>query len=513
MSKPATTTNNPEQELFTRILSYKYNPVGFVMFCFPWGKVGTPLENSKAPRKWQLVELIKIRDYISANKRKTKKENLDVLYLAICSGRGIGKSAFLAMVNYWVLSCWLGATSIVTANTETQLRTRTMAEIGKWHGMAINGHWYEKTALSIKPNKEFKELLRSQLKIDSGYYYCEAQNWSKDKPDAFAGVHSQVGLIVSFDEASGIDDSIYNVTEGFFTDLSPLRIWILISNGRKNTGEFFEAFHKNKKYWKNTNIDSRTVEGLDPSTYDRIVEQNGIDHDISRVEVRGLFPLTGEFSFISADLAEDAYAREMEKTYNNKEPLIMGVDVARFGNDHTVLAFRQGRNARVIPFQRYLGDDTMIVAEHVAKAIEVYKVDKTFIDGVGVGGGVIDRLNQMGYKNRIVEVSGANTPNKPLIYANKRAEMWGDMKDWLQTGYINKDIREQLTCIRSTTSSEKFHGKILLESKEKMRKRGVSSPDDADALSFTFAYKVASYGFSNGNIMKVINNSSSRRTR
>jgi hypothetical protein len=78
--------------------------------------------------------------------------------MAICSGRGIGKSAFLAMVNYWVLSCWLGATSIITANTETQLRTRTMAEIGKWHGFAINGHWYDKTALSIKPNKEFKEL-------------------------------------------------------------------------------------------------------------------------------------------------------------------------------------------------------------------------------------------------------------------------------------------------------------------------------------------------------------------
>ncbi|VVM20477.1 hypothetical protein BSPWISOXPB_4338 [uncultured Gammaproteobacteria bacterium] len=84
---------------------------------------------------------------------------MTVLYMSICSGRGIGKSAFLAMINYWVLSCWLGATAIVTANTETQLRTRTMAEIGKWHGMAINGHWYEKTALSIKPNKDFKDML------------------------------------------------------------------------------------------------------------------------------------------------------------------------------------------------------------------------------------------------------------------------------------------------------------------------------------------------------------------
>ena len=503
---------NLEQELFTRILFYKFDPVGFVLFCFPWGKVGTPLENSKAPRHWQLVELIKIRDYIRANRDAIKNgEDLHVLYMAICSGRGIGKSAFLAMVNYWVLSCWLGATAIITANTETQLRTRTMAEIGKWHGMAINGHWYDRTALSIKPNKEFKEMLRSQLKIDSGYYYCEAQNWSADKPDAFAGVHSQTGLIVSFDEASGIDDSIYNVTEGFFTDLSPLRIWVLISNGRKNTGEFFEAFHKNKKYWTNTNIDSRTVEGLDSSTYDRIVEQNGINHDVTRVEVRGLFPLTGEHSFINAELVEDACVREMKIEYNNNEPLIMGVDVARFGSDKTVFAFRQGRNARVIPFKRYLGDDTMIIANNVAEAIEKYKVDKVFIDGVGVGGGVVDRLNQMGYKSKIIEVAGSNTPNKPLIYANKRAEMWGDMKDWLQTGYITGEIRAQLTCLRATTSSERFHGKILLESKEALKKRGVSSPDDADALSFTFAYKVAGTGIRNGRRMKVINNSNSRR--
>jgi hypothetical protein len=75
-----------------------------------------------------------------------------------------------------------------------------------------------------------------------------------------------------------------------------------------------------------------------------------------------------------------------------------------------------------------------------------YKVEKTFIDGVGVGGGVVDRLKQMGFMPKIVEVSGAHTPNKPLIYANKRAEMWGDMKDWLNTGYINGDIRSELTC-------------------------------------------------------------------
>jgi hypothetical protein len=507
-------SNNAEQELFTRVLSFKYDPVGFVFFAFPWRKVGTPLEKFDAPRDWQLIELIKIRNYVRANRdAELNGDELNVLYMSICSGRGIGKSAFLAMVNYWVLSCWLGATAIVTANTETQLRTRTMAEIGKWHGMAINGHWYDKTALSIKPNKDFKDMLRTQLQIDSGYYYCEAQNWSKDKPDAFAGVHSQVGLLLSFDEASGIDDSIYNVTEGFFTDLSPLRIWILISNGRKNTGSFFEAFHANKKYWTNTNIDSRTVDGIDKKTYHRIVDQNGEDHDVTRVEVRGLFPLTGDFSFINHELAEDAYTREMVHGNKNNEPLLMGVDVARHGADNSVFAFRQGRDARTIRSKKYQIRDIMVLADLIASDIVKYNITKCFIDGDGVGGGVVDRLNQMGFKRKVIEIKNASTPNKPHIYANKRAEMWGDMRDWLETGYINGGIRSELTCLNSTTSSERFHGRILLESKEALKKRGINSPDEADALAFTFARKVAGGDIRGGRKIRVINNTHSLRGR
>jgi hypothetical protein len=95
-----------------------------------------------------------------------------------------------------------------------------------------------------------------------GVYRHEAQNWSEENPDAFAGVHSSIGTMVSFDEASGIPDSIYNVTDGFFTDTSPIRIWVIISNGRKNTGKFYESFHSASYFWNNTNIDSREVESL-----------------------------------------------------------------------------------------------------------------------------------------------------------------------------------------------------------------------------------------------------------
>ena len=495
---------NAEQLLFEKILSFKYDPVGFVKYVFPWGERNSPLE-TQSLRQWQSDELYKIRDYVRANKKlKDEGKNYEVLYLSICSGRGIGKSAFLSMINYWFISCWFGGTALITANTETQLRTRTMAEVGKWHTMSINAHWFDRTSLSLKPAKWFKELITKQLRIDTGYYYCEAQNWSEENPDAFAGVHSSIGTMVSFDEASGIPDSIYNVTDGFFTDTSPIRIWVIISNGRKNTGKFYESFHSASYFWNNTNIDSREVEGVDPAVYQRISDENGEESDVCRVEVRGLFPLTGESVFINAELVGDASSRPLPEV--NYEPLIMGVDVARSGSNKSVLYFRQGRDARSIPPVIYRGSDTMVLADIIATNIEKFDPAMTFIDGVGVGGPVVDRLIQMGYGSRITEVGGSQKPHKPHIYYNKRAEMWGNMRDFLKIGCINNDLRHELMGPIDMSKSDRHNGLIILESKEDMRKRKIPSPDEADALSFTFANPVASGNLRSGARMITVDN-------
>lgn len=499
-------TQNTEQLLFEKILSFKYDPVGFVQYVFPWREKNSPLAEMDGPRNWQTIELEKIRTYVRTNRKNNEDgKPYTVLYLSICSGRGIGKSAFLSMINYWFISCWFGATALLTANTETQLRTRTMAEVGKWHSMAINGHWFERTALSLKPAKWFKELVSNQLRIDSGYYYCEAQNWSEENPDAFAGVHSSIGTMVSFDEASGIPDSIYNVTDGFFTDNSPIRIWVIISNGRKNTGAFYESFHRDSYYWNNINIDSRTVAGIDSAVYDRIVDQHGLESDVARVEVRGLFPLTGESVFINAELVGDAASRALPP--ENNAALIMGVDVARTGSNQSVLFFRRGRDARSIPCIKYNERDTMALADKVAFAIDKYDPDMTFIDGLGVGGGVVDRLVQMGYGRRITEVGSGETPHKPHIYLNKRAEMWGNMREYLKVGCISdsNDLRHELMGPLEMTASNKHKGLIFLESKEDMRKRKVASPDEADAFSFTFANPVASGDHKNSRVVQVNN--------
>lgn len=475
-----------EQELITNLLRFRYDPLGYAMYAFPWGQKGTPLETMEGPRQWQQDEFNRIADHLQTD---IEKQRIGLppsaFYLAISSGRGPGKSAFLSMMNLWVASCWIGATGIITANTETQLRSRTMAELGKWHTMSINRHWFEKSSMSLRPQKWFAKLIQDQLKIDTQYYYVEGQSWSAENPDAFAGAHSQIGMVVSYDEASGIDDAIWNVSEGFFTDLAPLRIWAVISNPRRNTGRFFDCFYKDAQFWQTRTIDSRTVEGVDKNVYQRIADKYGEDDDVTRVEVKGEFPRTGSNQFIGREVVQDAALRD---TYEDDgAPLLMGVDVARFGDDESVIRFRKGRDARTIGPVRFRGLNTMDLSSRVADLIDRYNPDGVFVDGGGVGGGVVDRLKQLGY--RIVEVQSGERARDPEKFLNKRVEMWADMREWLTTGCIDND-QHLVDDLTGPEYSIDLRGRIKLETKDNMKKRGLSSPDDADALGLTFAEPV-----------------------
>jgi len=476
-----------EQMLIANILEYKYDPLGFVMYAFPWGEPNTPLADNPKPRQWQIDELNKIKMHLEMSQQLVAVGlNPQPYYLAISSGRGVGKSAFLNMLNHWVMSCWFGATCIVTANTETQLRSRTMAELGKWHTMAINSHWFEKNSMSLRPHKWFADLIKEQLKIDTQYYYVEGQSWSAENPDAFAGAHSQIGMVLTMDEASGVDDRIWNVSEGFFTDMAPLRIWVVISNPRRNTGRFFDCFHKDGEFWTTRYIDSRTVENVDKNVYQRIADKYGEDHDVTRVEVKGEFPRTGSNQFISREVVLDAAHREVYE--DSGAPLLMAVDVARYGDDESVARFRRGRDARTIVPMRWKGLGLMELSAHLATLIDKYNPDGVFIDGGGVGGGVVDRMKQLGY--RVVEVVSGGRAKDNERYLNKRAEMWGDMREWLEIGCIDND-QQLIDDLTAPEYSVELKGRLRLETKDSMKKRGLRSGNDSDALAFTFAEPVS----------------------
>jgi hypothetical protein len=490
MAQPKQVYNaKDEQQLMTDIWSPAIadDPYAFVMFTFPWGKPKTPLEHQAGPRKWQAKQLKRIGKHIQDGElAKAQKAIAKMLRRAVASGRGIGKSALVAWLVLWMLSTRLGSSTIVTANNEQQLKSRTWAEVGKWHAMAINSHWFEKMAMALKPAPWFEELLKNQLKIDTGYYYAQAQLWSEETPDAFAGVHNHNGVMLIFDEASGIPQAIWGVSEGFFTEPTIDRYWFAFSNPRRNTGAFFECFHKNRDFWEGESIDSRTVEGTDLAIYEQIIKQHGADSDEARVEVYGQFPRQGDKQFISREAIDNAAARELVP--DRGAALIMAADIARYGDDECVVRFRQGRDARSIPPVRWKSMDTVYSANRIAELIDKYNPDAVCIDGGGVGGGVVDILKSRGYK--VIEVQfGAKADDDR--WGNKRTEMWALLRDDMGVLCIDGEQRLADDLAGPQYGFMGSSDKIILEPKEKMKARGMHSPDDGDALALTYAARIA----------------------
>ena len=475
-----------EQELMARLWSpaIKDNPLAFVMLLFPWGVKGTPLEHFSGPRKWQREVLQDIANHIKQNNGKL---DFDTLREAVASGRGIGKSALVSWLVIWMLTTRIGSTTIVSANSESQLRKVTWAEITKWLAMGLNSHWFEVSATSLQPAKWLTELVERDLRKGTRYWGVEGRLWSAENPDAFAGVHNMDGVLVIFDEASGIDDAIWAVTAGFFTENTPNRFWFAFSNPRRNTGYFYETFHSKRDFWNTKVVDARTVEGTDKAVYQQIIDEYGPDSSQAHVEVYGQFPSAGDDQFIGANTVDEAMKRV--KYQDLSAPIVIGVDPARFGADATVIAVRQGRD--IVKIIRHRGDDTMTVVGHVIEAIEEYKPTLVVIDEGGLGAGIVDRLKEQRYK--IKGINFGNKSKNPIMYGNMRAQMWGDMREWLKTASIPND-RFLKTDLISPMMKPDSRGTIFLESKKDMKSRGLASPDAADAIAVTFAFPVAHRG-------------------
>tara|TARA_R110000824_G_scaffold20858_3_gene78204 strand:- start:5816 stop:7348 length:1533 start_codon:yes stop_codon:yes gene_type:complete len=481
------TPHPDEQQLLHQLLQFRDDPLAFVLYAFPWGKPNSPLEHHKGPRQWQLDALLQIREHIQSNHRKVALGDVpQLMKLARASGRGIGKSAFLAWISIWLFSCLPSSTVIVSANTEQQLKSTTFPEIRKWATMAINSRWFEHQIMSLRPAEWLVQALKETTDYDDAYWYIQARLWSEEAPDAYAGVHSQMGMAVLFDEASGIPGCIWPVAQGYFTDKTTHRLWVAISNPRNPSGEFFECFHGNRDQWNHANIDGRSVEENDHTLYDNLIAQYGSDSDQARVEVYGQFPRQGDYQFIGRGAVDDAVGRE--PVPDSGAALVMGVDPARYGDDSAVIAYREGRDATAIPFEQYKSCSIVELAEHVARGIDKFKPDAVFVEGDGVGGGVVDILKNSRYN--IVEVKTGGGAQDKDMYANHRTEMWGRIRDWLPSASIpnHNSLTEDLC---GPLYEFTLKGQLKLEPKEKMKKRGHASPDYADALAMTFSRLVS----------------------
>lgn len=490
MSKAKLPPKEQIDEIMQTIYSdaLKDNPYLYVMYAFPWGKKGTPLERfPNGPRKWQKAELKAIAEHIKENKRRVSSGLDAIVYKsATASGRGIGKSALVSWLTLWMLSCHFGSTTILSANTDTQLSDKTFGELNNWLAMAVNGFFFEATQKSISPAPWYKELLEKEMQIGCQYFYANGVLWNEDQPESFAGAHSQIGMMVIFDEASGIPEPIWMVSKGFFTEKTIYRFWFAFSNPRSPVGAFFDLFQDQGNGWNTKQINSLEVEDIDRSELEDIVRSKGEDSYDARVEVFGQFPKQGDRQFISRAVVDECISRELER-YERNEPLLMGVDPARFGDDETVVRFRQGRDARSIPSLAWKGLDNMQVVAKLEQLIYTHNPDAVFIDS-GAGAGIIDRLKELGYK--VIEVGFGTMSGEPQ-YFDHRTEMWAKMRDWLPGGMI--DNHKQLRADLCNPEKELVgkESKEKLESKEKMKRRGIKSPNHGDALALTFHCKVA----------------------
>jgi hypothetical protein len=455
-----------DQALAEDIAQFYDDPYGFVMYVFPWGQPGTELEDFDGPDKWQAELLIKMRDHLRADPMAT-------IQSAIASGHGIGKGAQTSWIVLWAMSTRPHLAGWVTANTQSQLKGKTWRELSVWHKRSLNEHWFNWTAT------------RFYQKDNPETWGIDAIPWTEHNSEAFAGLHAQHVLMV-MDEASGIADQIWEVAEGAMT--TPRAMWFVFGNPTRNTGRFRECFGKYRHRWWHRNIDSRTCKMTNKVKLKEWEEDHGEDSDFFRVRVRGMFPKQASNQLISSEIVENARNNRLEERSYVYQPILIGCDPARFGDDEAVITARQGRKQHVQ--KGFRGLDNMQLGAMVARMFNEfrergYPMGAIFVDGIGLGSGVVDYLNTLGYP--VIDVNVGKAAESPLYY-NKRVECWVRLKEWLEAGADIVDdpvLAEQL--IGPTYRILPTKDQLMLERKEEMKARGLDSPDRAEALALTFA--------------------------
>ena len=457
-----------EQKLQDMVAGYFDDPLGFVLFAFPWGEEGGLLESESGPDDWQQGVLLDVQ------KEMRDPTHEGAIQINVASGHGVGKTALIAWLIIWAMSTRAHPQIPVTANTKEQLLNKTWRELAKWHKMAINTHWFEWNATKF-------------VKVsDRETWFATAVTWSKERSEAFAGTHEK-HVIMIFDEGSAIDDTIYEVAEGAMT--TPNSMWFVFGNPTRNVGRFREIMPGGRfaKRWTHFKVDSRTAKKADKTKIQQWIDDYGLDSDFVRVRVLGELPRSSSLQFIGVDLVEKAMSKgqHSERLYRDL-PKVMGIDVARFGDSESVIVRRQG--LQIVEIKKYRELDLMTFASIIAREINDWKPDAVFVDVTGIGAGVVDRLKSLNYY--VTEVGFGNRAEKDKMYKNKRAEMWARMRDWLSDGgaVLHDDrLKSQLISVEYC-----FDGgdRLQLEKKEDLLSRGLESPDIADAIALTFAESV-----------------------
>jgi len=464
--------STPLDELFDRLASFHYDPLGFVLWAFPWGEEGTSLADELGPEDWQSKQLRRIGEKLRAG-----GDLGAVIEEDVSSGHGIGKSAMVSWLILWAISTAADCRGVVTANTDTQLRTKTWAELGKWYQLFIGKSMFTFTATAIYIRND--PVREKSWRID-------AVPWSKENTEAFAGMHNKgKRILIVFDEAASIEDEIWTVTEGATTDANTQIIWARFGNPTRTSGRFFRNCTQPKRNHY-SRVDSRTVSFTNKGQIAAWIEDYGEDSDFVRVRVKGEFPRAGYSNFISPEMVFAARRRRVPMVAYQAYQKVIAVDPARFGDDFSVITLRQGLK---VHWQIALGGfDGPDLAGRVAEIVrkESGRISCIAYDAIG---------NGADFDSAIKRVPNLNVPLIPVMwgvpakndkqYFNQRSECWGRMRDWLEDGEIPDDdqLSDELVSLDYGYDGRM---RIQLQSKKDLKRNGGKSPDRGDSLALSF---------------------------
>lgn len=409
--------------------------------------------------------------------------------VSVRSGQGVGKTALEAGAIIWFLVCRPYSRVIATAPTMQQLYDVLWAEIAKWLNQSL-----------------VKDLLKwTKTKV---YMIGDDERWfatakTATKPENMQGFHEEHMLIV-VDEASGVADPIMEAILGTLTG-SDNKL-LMCGNPNRLEGIFYDSHNVDRDKFKTHKVSSMDSKRTSKDNIEMLLKKYGRDSDVARVRIFGEFPKGALDSLISLETVEIACTNKVsEESIKAASVLHIGCDVARFGDDKTVIAPRIA--GRVFPFYKYSKKSTMETAGNILSTCKEFmqrypniKRCMIKVDDTGVGGGVTDRLREVISEERLPYVvvpmnNGASATDD--FYFNMGTQVWGELKDALEENFsaalqgkppiielpYDDELIKQLSNRKKKMSSK---GKIQLESKDDMKKRSIGSPDIADAVTLAY---------------------------
>ena len=448
----------PTNNVFTDfVLRYRDNPALFVQEVL-----------GITPQKWQ-------HEFLDAIARGERR-------VSVKSAHGVGKSSACSWAMLWVILTQYPSKQVCTAPTSSQL---------------FDALWAELRANITKLPDALQSLLevttdRVVLKAAPDECFISARTARAEKPEALQGVHSTGRVVLYADEASGVDEQVFEAAIGSMSGHSATTV--LTSNPTRTSGFFYETHHRAKDEWFRMTIAAGDCPYVSPDYIRQVAMQYGEGSNVYRVRVMGEFPLADDDTLIGLELAQSAVSRDVVQ--NPNAPILWGLDVARFGTDSSALCKRQA-NVVLETVKTWKNLDLMALTGAVLHEYESAdfkdRPAEILVDSIGLGAGVVDRLRELKLPAR-----GINVGESPAFkgqYMNLRAELWAKAKAWLEARDCKLPRDERLVNeLSSPRYSFMSNGKLKLESKDDMKRRGLASPDVADAFVLTFASEAATGG-------------------